>query len=326
MDFRIRTAWSLGWTLIGRRAIVHAVLLIGLGIVLPLIPQFAVAGGPVGGAGPASLGQAGQAFGATGDAILGALVALSWLLQTISYFASWRIGLAGAPVGGALLYGLAASLVAFLFAALVLTPAALAAFQAGSAEAPVLGFLILLIPMLMVFALFYTLLTTLAAAGISLMLIVAMMVGTATGNVGLAATLVGGSGAVAVLLLVISAITIWLAARLSCTTALMAERRSLNLIGAMRESWRLTWDEQWAITRYLALIGFAIALLLVAGMVAIGAGASAAAQQGAEAVSRTGALVLGAVSAVPIAFLGVMVPAGIYRELTGGDVSAEVFA
>lgn len=326
MDFRARTAWSLGWALIGRRAIVHAGLLIGLGIVLPYALQFAVAGGPVGGASPATMGQAGSASGPGGNVLLLFVVGLSWLLQTASYFSSLRVGLAEAPLGRALPYGLAAGLIALLFIGLVLSPAMFAAIEAGSAGAPVLAMLAFLIPLLMVFAIFYTVLTTLVAASISLVLVVAMVFGTARGNVGLAATLVGGDGGVVVLLLAISAVTIWLAARLSCTTALMADRRSLNPIGAIRELWRLTWEEQWAIMRYLALIGFGFAVVLVGAMVVIGAGTSAFLQEDAETASQTGGILLGVASVVPLAFLSVMVPAGIYRELSGGEVSADVFA
>jgi hypothetical protein len=323
--FRARYAWSIGWGMIGRRTISHVLLLIGVGILLPYALQFGLAGGPVGGASPATMGEAGSATGPGGNLLLLSIVGLSWLLQTASYFSSLRVGLAGASPGRALLYGLPTGLIALVSIGLIMSPATYAAVQAGSAGAPVLGTMVLLIPLLMVFAIFYTVLTTLIAAALSLMLVVAMVFGTATGNVGLAATLVGGDGGVVVMLLVTCAVTIWLAARLSCTTALMADRRSLNPIGAIRESWRLTWEDQWAIMRYLALIGFGFAVLLAGAMAAIGAGSSAF-QQDAQTASQTGVVALGLASVVPLAFLSVMVPAGIYRELTGGDVSAEVFA
>ena len=147
------------------------------------------------------------------------------------------------------------------------------------------------------------------------------------GNIGFAATLVGGSGLIAVVLLVMSAILLWLAARFSCTTSLMAERRSFNMIAAMRESWRLTLDEQWVIVRYLALIAFALALLLVGGAALAGVGVSAFVEGGAlpEGESVAGALI-GMAVGLPLAFLSVMVPAGIYRELDQGAMTAEVFA
>jgi hypothetical protein len=319
----MRSAWSLGFALIARRPAGHLVILVGLGIVVPFALQYAIAGEAAGMMGAAALGRSGLGTGA--PALLA--MALGLALQTGSYFASWRLGLdAGASLGGAVLYGLLAGLIAMVVIAVVATAAIMAAAQLWTPGAVLLGALIGLIPLSAVAALFYTALAALAAALVALLLIAAMAFGTATGQVGLAATLVGGRGDLVVVLLVICGVLLWLAARLSCTAALMADRKSVNLIAAARESWRLTWDEQWAILRYLALIGFALALLILGVALAAGLGASALAGEDGGPALQLGAVVLRLAVAVPLAFLSVMVPAGIYRELTRADISADIFA
>jgi len=92
----------------------------------------------------------------------------------------------------------------------------------------------------------------------------------------------------------------------------------------MRESWSLTWDDEWRIARYLGLVGLvmAVATFAVAGLASIGL---ARANLGAGAyalVSRT----LMSILYVPLVYLAAMVPVGIYRALAPADVAAaEVF-
>jgi hypothetical protein len=256
-----------------------------------------------------------------------AALAIGYVLQIGSYFASWRLGFgAGGPLAGAILYGLAAGLLAVAVIAVVATPAVSLAARLWTPEAVLLGALVALIPLSAVAALFYTTMAALAAALLALLLIAAMAFGTASGQVGLAATLVGGRGDLVVVLLVMCGVLMWLAARLSCTAALMAERRSFNLLAAVRDSWRLTWEEQWAILRYLALVGFTLALVVLGAAIAAGAGASALIAETGAPTLQTGAIVVRLLVAVPLAFLSVMVPAGIYRELTRAEISADIFA
>ena len=324
--FSMAGAWSLGIRFIAGRPGGHALILIGIGILAPFLVQYAIVGGSLATLSPATM-QSGIGAGAAAGAPPLVAMALSYLLQTGSYFASWRLGLgAGRSLAGALLYGLAAGLLAVAVIAAVGGSAVWLASRLVSPGAVILGALIVLVPIILVLALFYATLAALAAATISLMLAVAMVLGTATGQVGLAATLVGGRGDIVVLLLLLCGLLMWLAARFSCAAAAMADRGSFNLIAATRDSWRLTWEEQFAILRYLALVGFVLAVLLIGGAVAVGAGMGSFIGRDSGPTLQVGAIGLRLLVAVPLAFLTVLVPAGIYRQLTQADLSAEVFA
>lgn len=322
--FSMGQAWSHGFRFFAGRWGAHAIALAGLGLLLPLALEYAVAGGELSTRSIAGLGLDGLGDGAAAVAVLLA----GYLLQTASYFASWRLGQRGdATLGGAILYGLLAALLAIVLLALIGVLASFVARTFWTSSVAFLAILLFLLPLLVAAALFYTLPTVLLAAIVSLGLALAMIFGSVTGQMGMAATMTGGSGGVTVLLLVLGMVTIWIAARLSCATVWMAERRSLNPVAAVRESWRLTLDEQWAITRYLALIGFGFALLLAALAVAVGYGANAWALGAAvDQWGPAGTLIRLGIG-IPFAFLTVMVPAGIYREAGKSDLAAaEVFA
>jgi len=323
-SFSMARAWSFGLRFIGPRLAGHILILVGIGILAPFALQFAIAGGAnamISAAAPVDRGALASSLP------LMAALAIGYSLQIGSYFASWRLGFGGArPLAGAILYGLGAGLLAVAVVAIVATPALWLAVRLWTPENVLVGALVALISLSAVAALFYTTVAALAAALTALLLIAAMAFGTATGQVGMAATLVGGRGDLVVVLLVMCGVLMWLAGRLSCTAALMAERRSFNLLAAARDSWRLTWEEQWPILRYLALVGFALALLTLGAAVATGAGASALFAESGAPVLRIGTIVVRLLVAVPLAFLSVMVPAGIYRELTRSDISPEIFA
>ena len=328
MDFfSIRNAWRYGLQFLRGRMLHHLIILLGVGII-PAYGLPVLLGAPP--AEPSSVLAAENGFGTmrAADSAAGLVGALGYLLLTASYFASWRRGLSpNGSLGGAIGFGLLAGLlVAVVYVALIVV-ATLAAGQIGAAGAWLLGILVFLIPVTVAFAVFYTLFAALVAIGLATALILAMIFGTLMGDIGFAATLVGGSGLVTVVLLVMSVILLWLAARFSCTTSVMAERRSFNLIGAMRESWRLTLDEQWPIVRYLALLAFGLALLLVGLAALAGVGVQAFVEGGVlpEQESVAGALI-GIAIGLPFALLSVLVPAGIYRELDQGAMTAEVFA
>ena len=72
------------------------------------------------------------------------------------------------------------------------------------------------------------------------------------------------------------------------------------------------------ILRYLALIAFGLALLIIAASLVAGIGGAAYYRGGAALISvgPIVTLVLGVVLGIPLAYLVVLLPAGIYRELT----------
>lgn len=297
-------------------------ILIGVGILLPFVIQFAIVGMVTGTVNPMALGR-----DSTGPVVATGLVTtISYFLQTSAFFACWRLALhERETVGRALGFGLVSGLVAILLIVL-LAAVAVGAGQTAPAGLAFPAVMILAIPLAIALAALYSVATAAIAVGLSLMLVLAMIGGAATGQIGLAATMVGGNGFVAVLYLILAFICLWLAARLSCTTTLMADGRSLNFLAAVRESWGLTWEEQWSIMRYLALIGLGIAILFVALAFAIGAFAMATTRAGAGIPVSAGPPIVTLIVGIPILYLSVMVTVGIYRELNPAIVNAEVFA
>jgi hypothetical protein len=105
----------------------------------------------------------------------------------------------------------------------------------------------------------------------------------------------------------------------------MAARGSLDIVAAIRDSWRMTLEDQAAITRYLFLVGAALGLVVIGLAIALGGGMAAIPRGGVGFTFDIATLVPRLALAVPFAVLTVMVPAGIYRVLTEDRVSAEVF-
>jgi hypothetical protein len=327
-SFSMRGAWSFGFRFFAHRQGLQFTILIGIGIVMPFVLQYALAGRMLGMTSPTMLGQSGMEAGVAAGTLLPLAILLSYVLQLASYFMSWRLGFGrDRSLGGTIVFGLVASLLALAVFAVIAAPALWLAQTAASSGIPFLGLLVALIPLVTVFALFYTLPAALLATIASILLVAAMVLGTVTGNVGMAATMIGGgSGAVVVLFLVMSVALIWLAARFSCTTSVMADRKSWNLIAAMRESWSLTLEDQWVILRYLALVAFGMAVAIIGAAMVAGMGAVAFLQGSAGATQQIGAIVVALAIGVPVALLTVLIPAGIYRELTRSSLAAEVFA
>ena len=318
-EFGIARAWSAGLRILAARPLGHALLLIGLGIGVPLALQLLIGGRAVGFTGGANLTSAALSGGAAVVAVL----LVGYLLQGAAYFASLRLGLdPEAGLGGAALYGLAAALVAAIGSGVLIVVLVAGAAQFSDVLAP----LVTLILLALLAAAFAPLLAGLMGVGAAVALILMMIYGAATGNVGLAATMVGGSGFVVVLLILFCAALLWLAARLSCTTAVMASRRSFNPFAALAESWRLTWESQFQIMAYLALVGLASLVLLFAVSAGVGMAMVAG---GGPATGMDAALggIFVAILSIPFAYLAVLVPGGIHRtlaETTSG--AAEVFA
>lgn len=319
-EFSAIRAWSHGVRFLAARPGQNALLLIGLGLVVPIVvqlgSQYALTGAILERAAP---GEAGPFFELT------PMVAVA--IQAGAFFAAWRLGFGESEtLGRALRYGLIAGFVVGLVAFLLAVLAALAASQAGSPAIGLFVFLFTLAPLVLMLALFGTMAAALIGAGVAAVMVIGMITSAATGNMGLAATLVGGgSGFVVVLLLVLSVLMIWLAARFSCATAIMAHDKSYNPISAARASWELTWDEQWRIMLYLAMLGIILVVLLVGGLVAIGAGA-ATFRASTSVMAQGVGLVFMLGFALLMIFLAVMVLAGIYRQMIGENAPVEVFA
>lgn len=324
--FSIGGAWNDGTRFLAARPLPNLALIVGMGVLIPIALQlafFGLGGGPAG-ATPVEGGEPAEL--STADAAAFVVLAGTFVLQIAAYFAAWRLALGnGESFGRALLFGLLAGLVAAGVSALLVFAAAMAAAQAGPPGIVVFVILFTILPVMIALALFYTFMAAFVGTGVGLMLVLAMVFGTSTGDTGLAATMVGGSGFVVVMLLVLAAVLLWLAARLSCTTVVMADRKSYNPFAAMRASWELTWEAQWRVMGYLALVALGCVVLLVVVAAAAGAGAQAL-QGGPSAGAGIAGLVVGFVLGLGFALIAVMLPIGIYRQLVGVGAPVEVFA
>jgi len=316
-------AWSAGLRFFAPRLALHLLILILFGVVLPLAVQFVLIGAANEGGGALP----GQSTSAASGPARGIIQLGAYFLQLASYFASWRLGFAsGTRMASAALFGVLASLLATGVFALIGAPAFFVMRAALSSGIPFLGLLIGLTMLVLVMAIFYTLPAAVLSTIAAIVLVLSMGLSAITGNVGMAATWIGGgSGAVVVMYLVLSVILLWLTTRLSCTTSVMADWKSYNLIAAIRESWRLTLEDQWAIMRYLLLIAFAFAVLIIVFFTIVGMGAAAFVPNGGRAPIEA-AVAAWAIIGIPFVLLAVFVPAGIYRDLTRSAMAAEVFA
>jgi hypothetical protein len=316
--FSFVRAWTKGLGFFSGAAVKHAILLLGVGVVAPVAIYLLLLGQPTALMNP----DADPAAAPAPSAVLVASAA-GWLLQAASFFAAWRVGLQrGATLGGALGFGLLAGLIVVLgFFAML--------FVIGLASTLAVPLLTLMSGLILIafLTIFWTAFAAMFAVGVCLMFVIVLGIGAAGGDLTFAATVVGGGGWVWTVLVGASILILWLSARLSCTSILMAERRSFNLFAAMRDSWRLTWDDEWRIVRYLGLLGLAIALAAAAVIAAAGAGVAATLANGGQLAGGTLGAILLQVLAIPFAYLSVLVPAGIYRELAPADLAAvEVFA
>jgi hypothetical protein len=312
-EFRLIDAWARGFRFVTARPLENALVLIGLALLLPFALQFIMIDGTREPGGPATA----------------IVLAANYVLQSCALFTVLRLGLdARETLGRALGYGIVASLVTSgTVAVLVAIALMIASLASGPSQG--LPFLIfaVLVPIVVAVAAYSTVIAAAVGTGLTLILVTMMVLGATTGNVGFAATWAGGgSGLMVVLLLLLSAAMVWAAARLSCAAAYMSDHRSLNVIAAVRASWELTWEEQGRITLYLALVGFGFVLLLAGALVA--AGGSMAALENVVTPDQVGigARILGFLVGIPLAYLTVLVPAGIYLQRAGEQAPVEVFA
>lgn len=318
-DFTYRGAWAHGFRFVARGTVVHFLILVLIGIAAPLGVQYALAGAPIDAASsPMTSGL--SMMQTLGAPVILLAIALVHILQAGSYFAALRFGFAGAggPVG-AIGFGLVAGFIATLIIAAGYLVAIFGARAISGPETVEVAVFVLLFPLILVYSLFFISQAIMAAATIIATLLFLFVYGAIQGYPELAAMAFGGSGAITVIMLVLSGLLFWLAARFSCVTAVMARGGNLNVFAAIGESWRMTSDEQGSITGYLALVGFAIGVTVIGVSLAVGFGTGGLMRGGNLGVDGTGELVLRVLFGIPLAFLSVMLPAGIYRQLSGGE-------
>ena len=321
-DFSGVGAWAKGFRFFSGHPGGHALFLIGLAVVAPFLLHYLLVGRSVGmlaGAGAPGAGM--TDLSNAGIAMLIATVG-GYFFQTAAYLGSWRLGFApGESLGRALVFALVASLLVVLASMLLVAALGSLGFLVTA-----LGVFGAICGLVLVFAAFFTAFAVMIGVGLIVLLLLAMAFGAAVGNVGYAATLAGGSGFVVVMLVVFGGVILWLAARLSCTAAVMAERRSFNPLAAMVESWRVTGEEQFRILAYLTLIGLGLVVAAFGFAIAAGIGIAAAGRSGTADLGVAGDIVTVLIG-IPFAYLTVLIPAGILRELTGATGgAAEIFA
>lgn len=322
-QFSLGNAWSKGISFFSPQALNHAIVLIGLGVLVPMVLQFAIAGGAVSMMSPGMMGQDGlEAISAMGGALLLAML-IGYVLQFGSYFGSWRLGFGeGESLAGAIIYGLITSVILIVLMVVVVFVIA-----AVAAVTPVTGMLLMVILLLPLFAMLATVLASLFSVIMFLMVLVMAAFGASMTQMPGFADAAAGGGIALLVMVAITAVLFWLTARFSCTTSVMADRKTFNLLAGAAESWRLTAANQWRIMGYLALLGIVMLVLAFVVAMIVGAGMVGAAGSGnATQVGATG-IIAGLVIGIPLAYLMVLVPAGIYRELAGTtEASARVFA
>jgi hypothetical protein len=323
-DFSIGRAWALGIQFIRKSPSGHAILLILMASAAPALIQFALVGDA------AMMNPAAFQSGAGAAALIGgslatvAAMVAGYVLTTGGYFASWRLGLnRDAELGGAVTYG--------LFAGLAVVGAFFAIGLVGYALVQVLGWfggLLALLIAMPLFIAFYSVLFGMMGIGMVLMGLFMLLFGAAAGsmNPAMGGYGAGVAGAGAVIMVPLGLLFLWLAARFCCATPAMASRGSLDFLEGVRESWHVTAPRQGRIMLYLALVGLLIGLvyLIFAGVFAAAVGVSLAGG-GAPSIGF-GAVLLTIVMGMALAYVSVLIPAGIYRAVQPDvDASAAVF-
>ena len=320
-EFSFGRAWTKGFGFFAGQGANHAVALIGVGLIAPFVLQYLLLGSAMGMINPATTAQQVRLGGLSpmdGVTILVAMI-VTYVLQMGSYFASWRLGLGeGETLAGVIGYGLVAGLMVIVGFALV-GILGLVVLQAAA----VAGVILLLIATLPLFAMFYTAIAGAVAVGMLVLVLFMLALGSGAAN---DVPLAGGGGLAIAILLAATALLFWLTARFSCVTPVMADRRTLNLLEGIAESWRLTSADQWRIMLYLGILGVALLVVLVIVAVIVGVGmASAMRVESGVPQMGLGATIAGTIIGIPFAYVAVLVPAGIYRELVGETSPAQVF-
>lgn len=281
----ISQAWAYTTSFFSDQHANHAIALIGVGIVGATVIQLLLGGGAV------AMDPATLASGAGAMAALGATAFLvgiiGYILQSGSYFASWRMGLAPGQetIGSALGYGMIASLPVLLVTiAFILVIGLVLGVLFGTAFIPLL-----------------------------------------TGGQPSPESAAGSAGLILLAMPVFFAFFLWIAARFCVMGPIMAAGRSFNPLPALAESWRMTAASQWKLMGYFVLL-FIVAMI-ISMIIGLVFGVSAFIGGGAPGSDGSFAVfaILGALASIPLAYLYVGIPAGIYKALGGGD-RADIFA
>jgi hypothetical protein len=323
--FSIKGAWSLGYRALAPRLPVHVLILAILGIAAPLLMDIMLREANA----AASQTIGGRVAETSSERLLVLFgLAFSYMLQSASYFASWRIALGGdRPTVAAIAYGI---MMGLLVAGLGLIVNFIGNGAMGqlldSPAMAYLGLIAFFLPLALLFALFYTVTAVMMAGVVAVLFILAVVSYGARGSGGVdPANLFSGAGGLSLLALLLSALTLWLSARLSCVTVLLARQGGFNLPAVIGESWRRTAASQWAITRHLALIGGGLAILLVGAAYLLG-GVYNFMQPGGILVRSQGLTILIHLAVgLPFALLTVLVPLGICQQVEGVNPTADVF-
>ncbi len=319
-------AWSNAVGFFAGAGGAHAIILIVIGILVPALLQWGLFGATMATMmNPAAMMGGGFSSGMAGG--LGIVAVIGYILSIGSYFASWRQGLEpGEGIGSALSYGMimgAITVVALIaLAVLVALVAGLLSPWLAIIFVPI--FLVLLMSVFPAFGgLFAVAMVLLSVVGGALF---AAMLG--RGGLGGEA---GAGGGLVFLFLLVGVLMLWLGARLSCVAPYLASIRSLNLLAGIRASWAMTAASQWAIMGYFLLIGLVLLVLLfIVGLVsAAGVAGSIQSNPGALAENAgglgIGMVVVGLLYSIPMAYVAVALPGGIFKELNDSD-AASTFA
>ena len=319
----IGSVWSHGSRALAPRLSVHVLILAVLGIFAPavvgiLIREASVAGNQM------MIGSlSGEAEVSRALVLLGQ--GIGYALQGASFFAVWRIALNGRqPEVAAIAYGIVMGLLVGALCVGANLVGDAGSRLLGSPETMYLALIVFFLPLVLVFALFFTVLAVIAAAGV-VVLFVVIVVNYGSGGGVPTGIFEGAGGGFTFLALLLSAFTVWLSARLSCVTMLLAERGGFDLPAAIAESWRRTAAAQWAIVRQLALLGLGLASLIAAAAWMLGSGVGDVLPGGLVAASDGLTILLRLVVGVPLALLVVLVPLGISGALSDAEAQAEVF-
>lgn len=317
--FSIGQAWSHATGFFSGNAANHAIVLIGIGILVPLVLQWVIIGNPMANAfNPAVMAGNPTMMAGMGVGLI-VISLLSYVLQFGSYFSSWRLGITDAgDLPGGLRFGMIAGavLVGLMIATIVVLAAVAYAISPWLAIPFILVlmlFFIVIYPWL--FGFMAILFLLLAAFGSYALTSMAPMMG---------GTAAGGSGVMVILLVAFGALCLWLAARLCCTGPSMADRSEYLPFQALKRSWSMTSEGQWRIVGYFLLIG--VVLFVLAIILGLLIGSSFQSMMMGGGVPGFGTIILlTLIVSIPMAYFTVAVPAGIYRAL-GHESAGEVFA
>lgn len=325
-QFSFGGACSQGLRFFSPQAVNHAIILLGLGVVAPYAVQYLLAGGPTPLANPAMIGGSAldpNAISGIAGIILIAMLA-AYVCNFGAMFGSLRLGLGGGEtLPGAVIYGVITAILVAVAMFLILGGAVFLGIRSGGAATSVVLVMIIIAAFLLFFAVLYPVFVAIMCLFGALALLLVLATGASLPGADAAAQLNLGGGVF--IMLAVTLIIFWLTARLSCTTAAMAQRGTYNPLTGMAESWRLTAANQWRILGYLSLLGLLMLIVLFVIGGVVGASMMSSMQSGTVPTPGAGTMVGSMVMGALFLYFSVMVPAGIYRELVPSASAAEAF-